>query len=88
MKYAQNVASWLGEYAAGKTKIAMETSRYTPSSAAANLNVYALNRFWWFVSPEVLLVLIVIVILAFSYRWFGGKGLDLYGLWDELRGKK
>ena len=66
----------------------MQESKYTPSSSAANLNVYSLNRFWWFVSPEVLLVLIVIVILAFSYRWFAGGGLDLYGMWDELRGKK
>ncbi len=67
-------------YAGGK--------KYTESSSSTYMNIYSLNRVWWFVSPEVLLLLIVLIVLAFSYKWFRGGGFDLYSLWDELRGKK
>ena len=67
-------------YAGGK--------KYTESSGSAYMNIYSINRIWWFLSPEVLLLLIVLVILAFSYKWFKGGSFDLYSMWDELRGKK
>jgi streptogramin lyase len=67
-------------YAGGK--------KYTESSGSAYMNIYSIDRIWWFLSPEVLLLLIVLVILAFSYKWFKGGGFDLNGMWDEMRGKK
>ncbi len=62
--------------------------KYTESSGSAYMNIYSLDRIWWFLSPEVLLLFIVLAILAFSYKWFRGGGFDFYSLWDELRGKK
>jgi hypothetical protein len=61
---------------------------HTESIGSAYMNIYSIDRLWWFLSPEVLLLLIVLVILAFSYKWFKGGGFDLYSMWDELRGKK
>ncbi|MEA3254934.1 MAG: vWA domain-containing protein [Candidatus Altiarchaeota archaeon] len=62
--------------------------KYTSSGGSAYVNVYSLGRFWWFLSPEVLLLLIILVLLAFSYKWFREGRLDIYDMWDELRGRK
>lgn len=63
-------------------------SKYTPSDDSTYVSVYSLNRFWWFLSPEVLLLLMVLILLAFSYRWFKEGRLNIYEMWDEFRGKK
>jgi len=62
--------------------------KYTESSSSAYMNIYSIDRIWWFLSPEVLLLFIVLAVLVFSYRWFRGGGFDLYSMWDELRGRK
>lgn len=61
---------------------------YTSSEDSSYVNVYSLDRFWWFLSPEVLLLLIILILLAFSYKWFRGGRLNIYDMWDELRGRK
>ncbi len=62
--------------------------KYTEYTDSSYVNVYTTDKLWWFLSPEVLLLVIVIAALAFSYKWFRGGRLDLHSLWDELRGKK
>jgi len=63
-------------------------SRYTPSEDTTYVNVYSLSRFWWFLSPEVLLLFMILILLAFSYRWFREGRLDVYEMWDEFMGRK
>ena len=64
------------------------SKKYTENTDSTYVNVYTTDKIWWFISPEVLLLVIVMAVLAFSYKWFKGGKLDLHNLWDELRGKK
>ncbi|RLI88387.1 MAG: hypothetical protein DRO76_00435 [Candidatus Altiarchaeales archaeon] len=61
---------------------------YQHLTKAFYLSVSSLDILWWFLSPDVLLLVIILVLLAFSYKWFTEGRLDLYGMWDEIRGKK
>ena len=51
-----------------------DKTSHTESYASAYVNVSSIDRFWWFLSPEVLLLLIVLILLAYSYRWFRVSG--------------
>lgn len=42
---------------------------------------------WWFLSPEVLLLIIALILIAFSYRWFKRGRFDIYKMQEELKGK-
>jgi len=43
---------------------------FVPTEISDYYDVVYLERVWWFLSPEVLLLIIVLVSIAFFYRWF------------------
>ncbi|MCK4491376.1 MAG: hypothetical protein KAU03_02050, partial [Candidatus Altiarchaeales archaeon] len=61
---------------------------FIESEVSDYYDVVSLSRVWWLISPEVLLLLIVLVMLAFAYHWFRGRRLSIDELMKELRGEK
>ncbi|MEA3254208.1 MAG: VWA domain-containing protein [Candidatus Altiarchaeota archaeon] len=66
----------------------MYESEYAQAEEVFYLSVSNLSMLWWFLSPDVLLMVIILVLLAFSYKWFREGRLDPYSMWNELRGRK
>ncbi len=64
------------------------SNSFIESEVSDYYDVVSLSRVWWLISPEVLLLLIVLVMLAFAYRWFRGRRLGVDELIKELRGEE
>lgn len=62
--------------------------RLIESKTSDYYDVVSLSKIGWLISPEALLLLIVLLMLAFSYRWFKGKRLGADDMLNELKGEK
>ncbi|GAJ07487.1 unnamed protein product, partial [marine sediment metagenome] len=78
----------LGEKSAKINFIFLGNDDFVPSETSDYYDVVSLKRIWWLLSPEVLLLVIVLVSIAFFYRWFRGGRLKVEELKEEFKGKE
>jgi lysophospholipase L1-like esterase len=58
---------------------------FVPSEASDYYDVVSLKRTWWFLSPEVLLLVIVLIAIGFFYRWFKRGRINIEEMKRELK---
>lgn len=61
---------------------------YVPTKTSDYYDVVSLSKVWWLLSPEVLLLIIALITLAVSYKWFGDRKINIDELIKELKGEK
>ncbi|MEM2918266.1 MAG: vWA domain-containing protein [Candidatus Altiarchaeota archaeon] len=78
----------LGEESTKVKFIFLGDEKFTETETSDYLDVISFKRIWWFLSPEFLLLLIVLIAMALFYRWFKGGRLKFEEIKKEVETKE
>ncbi|ODS42366.1 MAG: hypothetical protein MSIBF_03315 [Candidatus Altiarchaeales archaeon IMC4] len=60
---------------------------HTESKDSIYLDVWTFSSFWFLLSPDVILLIIIFIVGLLSYRFFRKGRIDFGGMWRQLRGE-
>ncbi|ODS42921.1 MAG: hypothetical protein MSIBF_06580 [Candidatus Altiarchaeales archaeon IMC4] len=64
------------------------SNQYADSEDSVYIDVWSFSSFWFLLSPDVVLLILIFIVGLLSYRFFRKGRIDFGGMWRELRGEK